>query len=112
MRSVNHLTQGKKFLPHDGAPRTSALPFKGAASKQGLADLLVAEFVAPESGEVFLCVGDAIQVFPFLGAFARYYRNKSGIAQVQVQRVPLPPPPAKRTMQRQQAASELEPNQP
>ncbi len=59
--------------------------------KQGLADRMVADFVAPESGEMFLYVNDAIQVFPFFGAFAKYYSNNSGTAQVQLQRIPLPP---------------------
>jgi hypothetical protein len=63
--------------------------------KQGLAESMVAEFVAPESGEVFLYVNDAIQVFPFLGPFELFYRNNSGTAQVNLQRMPLPPPPVK-----------------
>ncbi|MGX9427039.1 DUF2235 domain-containing protein [Bradyrhizobium sp. LeoA1S1] len=59
---------------------------------QGLADLMVADFVAPESGELFLYVNDAVQVFPFLGPFNLFYGNNSGTAEVKLQRVPLPPP--------------------
>jgi len=38
--------------------------------KQGLADLMVADFVAGASGEVFLYVNDAAQILPFLGPLA------------------------------------------
>ena len=44
----------------------------------------------PQSGELFLYVNDAIQVFPFFGPLDLYYKNNSGTAQVQIQRVPLP----------------------
>ena len=43
------------------------------------------------SGELFLYVNDAIQVFPFQGPFERYYNNNSGTAKVELQRLPLPP---------------------
>jgi len=59
--------------------------------KQGLANLMVADFTAEESGELFLYVNDAIQLIPFLGPFDLYYKNNSGSAQVTLQRVPLPP---------------------
>jgi len=58
---------------------------------QGLADRMVAEFVAGASGEVFLYVNDA--VLPFLPPFTLFYANNSGTAQVTLQRLPLPPPP-------------------
>ncbi|MBN8991193.1 MAG: DUF2235 domain-containing protein [Rhizobiales bacterium] len=57
---------------------------------QGLADRMVAEFVAGASGEVFLYVNDA--VLPFLPPFTLFYANNSGTAQVTLQRLP---PPAK-----------------
>jgi hypothetical protein len=63
--------------------------------KQGLADLMVADFVAAESGEVFLYVNDAIQVIPFFGPLKRYYNNNSGAAQVTLQRMPSPQPQGK-----------------
>ncbi len=55
---------------------------------------MVADFVAPVSGEVFLYVNDAIQVFPFFGPFERFYNNNSGTAHVTIQRLPLPAPPS------------------
>ena len=61
--------------------------------KQGLADRMVADFVAGASGEVFLYVNDAAQVFPLLGPLKLFYKNNSGTAQVTLQRTPLPPPP-------------------
>jgi len=65
--------------------------------KQGLADQMVADFVAAESGEVFLYVNDAVQVLPFFGPLERFYNNNSGAAKVTLQRMPLPgaPLPAK-----------------
>jgi hypothetical protein len=63
--------------------------------KQGLADRMVADFVAAESGEVFLYVNDAVQVLPFLGKLGQFYKNNSGTAQVTLQRMPLPPSPGK-----------------
>jgi len=72
----------------------AALPAAGNVwRKQGLAERMVADFVAAESGELFLYVNDAVQLFPFFGPFERYYRNNSGTAQVQLQRMPLPPAP-------------------
>ena len=59
--------------------------------KQGLANLMVADLTAEESGELFLYVNDAIQLIPFLGPFDLYYKNNSGSAQVTLQRLPLPP---------------------
>ena len=62
--------------------------------KQALADRMVAEFVAAESGEVFLYVNDA--VVPFLPLFTLFYDNNTGTARVTLQRLlPPPPPPAK-----------------
>jgi uncharacterized protein (DUF2235 family) len=59
--------------------------------KQGLTERMVAEFVAGASGEVFLYVNDAAQIFPFLGALRLFYKNNSGAAQVTLQRMALPP---------------------
>jgi uncharacterized protein (DUF2235 family) len=61
--------------------------------QQGLADAMVADFVAPESGELFLYVNDAIQPLPLLAPFDLFYRNNSGTAQVTLQRAPPPPKP-------------------
>jgi uncharacterized protein (DUF2235 family) len=72
----------------------AALPAAGNVwRQQGLADRLVADFVAADSGEIFLYVNDAVQLFPLFGPFERYYNNNSGTAQVQLQRMPVPPAP-------------------
>jgi len=72
----------------------AALPAAGDVwRKQGLAERMVADFVAPGSGELFLYVNDAIQTFPLFGPFDKYYGNNSGTAQVGLQRMPLPPAP-------------------
>jgi uncharacterized protein (DUF2235 family) len=72
----------------------AALPAAGDVwRKQGLAERMVADFVAPDSGELFLYVNDAIQTFPLFGPFDKYYGNNSGTAQVGLQRMPLPPAP-------------------
>jgi uncharacterized protein (DUF2235 family) len=63
--------------------------------KQGLADLMVADFVAGASGEVYLYVNDAAQILPFFGPLGSFYKNNSGTAKVTLQRMPLPPQPAK-----------------
>jgi hypothetical protein len=69
-----------------------ALPAAGDVwQKQGLATRVVADFVAPESGELFLYVNDAIQVFPFVGPFNSFYKNNSGTATIRLQRMPFPP---------------------
>ncbi|MET4766299.1 hypothetical protein [Bradyrhizobium ottawaense] len=68
---------------------------------------VVAEFVAPESGELFFYVNDAVQIFPRLlpeslvpswldaiqGPHDLFYRNNSGTAKIKVQRLPAPPMP-------------------
>jgi hypothetical protein len=62
--------------------------------KQGLADLMVADFVAGASGEVFLYVNDAAQILPFLGPLSSFYKNNSGTAKITLQRMPLPLSPS------------------
>ncbi|EJN16223.1 hypothetical protein PMI42_00193 [Bradyrhizobium sp. YR681] len=71
----------------------SALPAAQETWKQqGFAEQFVAEFIAPESGELFLYLNDAIQILPFLGPYDCYYGNNSGTAEVYLQRVPMPMP--------------------
>lgn len=90
----------RRRWPNFDAKFGSFEPLKGDAlaaareiwSRQDLARLMVADFVATESGELFLYVNDAIQVFPFFGPFQLYYGNNSGTAEVHVLRLPLPPP--------------------
>ncbi|BAM89496.1 hypothetical protein S58_35030 [Bradyrhizobium oligotrophicum S58] len=72
----------------------SALPAAREIWKQqDFAETMVAEFVAPDSGELFLYVNDAVQIFPIGKPFELFYDNNSGSADIQVQRLPLPPPP-------------------
>ncbi len=88
-----------------------ALPKDDAARKvwdtQKLGSRMVAEFVAPDSGELFFYVNDAVQIFPeflrwlvpakyapYFGSDEQYYRNNSGTARITVQRIPAPPMPA------------------
>jgi uncharacterized protein (DUF2235 family) len=74
---------------------------------QHLAKRLVSEFVAPDSGELFFYVNDAVQIFPtllpsritpwflapFQGQSEKFYDNNSGTARIKVQRLPVPPEP-------------------
>jgi uncharacterized protein (DUF2235 family) len=59
--------------------------------KERLEQVMVAEFVAPNSGELFLYVNDAIQVVPFRGSFDRLYVNNRGTAKIHLQHLPAPP---------------------
>jgi hypothetical protein len=83
----------QEFGDFEPIPKPALAAARAAWRGQGLAELMVADFVAPESGELFLYVNDAIQIFPFGGPFRLYYNNNSGTAQVRVQRLPLPQPP-------------------
>jgi uncharacterized protein (DUF2235 family) len=85
----------KKFGNFEPIPKDALPASREIWQRQGLAKLMVADFIAPESGELFLYVNDAIQIFPFFGPFELYYRNNSGSAKVEVQRLPLPPLPGK-----------------
>ncbi|MGL9622117.1 DUF2235 domain-containing protein [Bradyrhizobium sp. U531] len=78
-------------------------------SKQNLTGRVVAEFVAPDSGELFFYVNDAVQMFPtilpagitpkflapFQGSLRKFYDNNSGTARIRVQRLPPPVEAAK-----------------
>lgn len=85
----------KKFGNYEPIPDAILPAAREIWQRQGLAKLMVADFVAPESGELFLYVNDAIQIFPFFGPFELYYKNNRGSAKVEVQRLPLPPLPGK-----------------
>ncbi|MGY4355608.1 hypothetical protein ACVW0J_002101 [Bradyrhizobium sp. i1.7.7] len=88
-----------------------ALPPDESARKvwdtQKLADRMVAEFTAPDSGELFFYVNDAVQIVPgflrwlapakyadYFGPDEQYYKNNSGTARITVQRLPAPPTPS------------------
>jgi uncharacterized protein (DUF2235 family) len=72
----------------DGTP---AEQWPAIWQQQGLAPLMVADFTAAASGELFLYVNDAIQLAPFFGPFDLFYQNNRGSADVTVQRIPLQP---------------------
>ncbi|WP_128923288.1 DUF2235 domain-containing protein [Bradyrhizobium guangxiense] len=93
-----------------GMSTFDALPNSDTARKvwkaQKLADQMVAEFVAPDSGELFFYVNDAVQIFPrflrwivparyaaYFGPDDQYYKNNSGTARITVQRLPAPDKP-------------------
>jgi uncharacterized protein (DUF2235 family) len=61
-----------------------------AAGSPRLRKTYVSEFVAPESGELFLYVNDAIAAVPFGPTITCFYRNNSGSAKVKVEIVPPP----------------------
>ena len=81
--------------------------------KQNLTGRVVAEFVAPDSGELFFYVNDAVQIFPtvlpccftpwwlapFQGRTEKFYDNNSGTARIKVQRLPVPPQPSEKPAQ-------------
>ncbi len=81
-----------KFSYFEPIPEVDMLAAREVWRQQNLSSLMVADFTAAASGELFLYVNDAIQFFPFFGPFDLYYQNNSGSAQVTVQRMPLPPP--------------------
>ncbi|WP_298240309.1 DUF2235 domain-containing protein [uncultured Bradyrhizobium sp.] len=106
-------TEKLKKLRSDvaGMGTFDALPDSDTARKvwdtQKLAKRMVAEFVAPDSGELFFHVNDAVQILPgflqwvfparyadFFGPDDQYYKNNSGTARITVQRLPAPGTPA------------------
>jgi hypothetical protein len=74
---------------------------------QNLPGRLVAEFVAPDAGDLFFYVNDAVQMYPtllpawlrpakldvILGPYEQFYKNNAGTARIVVQRLPSPPMP-------------------
>jgi uncharacterized protein (DUF2235 family) len=74
---------------------------------QNLPGRLVAEFVAPDAGDLFFYVNDAVQMYPtllpawlrppkldvVLGLYEQFYKNNAGTARIVVQRLPSPPMP-------------------
>ncbi|WP_431206367.1 DUF2235 domain-containing protein [Bradyrhizobium betae] len=75
---------------------------------QKLSGRLVAEFVAPDAGDLFFYVNDAVQIYPVLlpaalrpakldliqGPYEQFYKNNAGTARIVVQRLPSPPMPS------------------
>nr|WP_249803295.1 DUF2235 domain-containing protein [Bradyrhizobium sp. 21] len=74
---------------------------------QKLSGRLVAEFVAPDAGDLFFYVNDAVQIYPTLlpaslrpakldvvqGPYEQFYKNNAGTARIVIQRLPSPPMP-------------------
>ncbi|MFT4119430.1 DUF2235 domain-containing protein [Bradyrhizobium sp.] len=97
----------RSFGPFEPIPPEALPAARDLWRGQGLSELLVAEFVAPESGELFFYVNDAVQIFPRLipwrftpswlvpvqGPRGQFYANNSGTARITVQRIPASPPP-------------------
>ncbi|MBR0783917.1 DUF2235 domain-containing protein [Bradyrhizobium iriomotense] len=87
-------------VPKDPAART-------IWDGQNLSARLVAEFVAPDAGDLFFYVNDAVQIYPTLlpvglrpakldaiqGPYDQFYRNNAGTARIVVQRLPGPSAP-------------------
>ncbi|WP_249139213.1 DUF2235 domain-containing protein [Bradyrhizobium japonicum] len=87
-------------VPKDPAARTI---WEG----QYLSGRLVAEFVAPDAGDLFFYVNDAVQIYPTLlpawlrpakldaiqGPYDQFYKNNAGTARIVVQRLPSPHTP-------------------
>lgn len=105
-------TEKLKKLKDDvaGMSTFDALPKSDTARKvwdaQKLANRMVAEFVAADSGELFFYVNDAVQILPsflrwvfparyadYFGPDEQYYNNNSGTARITVQRMPTPSMP-------------------
>lgn len=90
-------------IPNDPAART-------IWDGEKLEGRLVAEFVAPDAGDLFFYVNDAVQMYPALlpaslrpakldalqGPYEQYYKNNAGTARIVVQRLPSPPMPAEK----------------
>lgn len=83
----------REFGYFEPIPQPALAAARDVWRKQGLEDLLATDFIAPESGELFLYVNDVIQFVPFLGPFDLFYGNNSGAAQVSLQRAPQLSPP-------------------
>jgi len=94
----------KPFADFEPIPQAALPAAQALWRKQGLSELFVAEFEAPEAGELFFYVNDAVQLFPRLiatrhapqwlvpvqGRRAQFYKNNSGTATIRVQRLPAP----------------------
>ena len=90
-------------VPKDATART-------IWENQKLSGRLVAEFVAPDAGDLFFYVNDAVQIYPTLlpaplrpakldavqGPYEQFYKNNAGTARIIVQRLPSPPMPTDR----------------
>jgi uncharacterized protein (DUF2235 family) len=60
--------------------------------QQNLRTTYVSQFTAPDNGELFLYVNDAIAAVPFVPTIECFYVNNSGTAKVTIERSPVPMP--------------------
>ncbi|AMA60590.1 DUF2235 domain-containing protein [Bradyrhizobium sp. CCGE-LA001] len=88
---ANNGNKDCRLIPTDKIDASKMDDAKQEWDAQNLAREFVADFIAPESGELFLYVNDAIQIVPFLGPYGCYYSNNRGTAQVTLQRLPASP---------------------
>lgn len=91
-----------KLGPFDPVPKDPTA--RAIWESQKLSGRLVAEFVAPDAGDLFFYVNDAVQIYPTLlptplrpamldvvqGPYEQFYKNNAGTARIVVQRLPSP----------------------
>lgn len=94
-----------KLGPFDPVPKDPTA--RTIWEDQKLSGRLVAEFVAPDAGDLFFYVNDAVQIYPALlpaalrpamldavqGPYEQFYKNNAGTARIIVQRLPSLPMP-------------------
>jgi hypothetical protein len=61
-------------------------------AKLNLRKIYVSNFIAPNDGELFLYVNDALIAVPFLDTFEGFYKNNIGKAKITVKLLTTPPP--------------------
>ena len=98
----------KPFGDFEQIPAAADCPLRArSGASRDCPSVLVAEFEAPEAGELFFYVNDAVQLFPrFIstrfaprwllpvqGRRVQFYKNNSGTATIRLQRLPATPPP-------------------
>jgi hypothetical protein len=74
----------------DKLPENEVRAAEAVWDKRDLRRRFVSQFVASESGELFLYVNDVLQALPFMGKISCYYDNNRGSAKVFVQKVAPP----------------------
>ena len=109
-----HFYEAKEYAPrladlHRGEAKADPsrlglcdkLPADELAAAEKIRDSLdlrktyISQFAAPETGELFLYVNDAIGAIPFWPTITCFYENNRGSAKVTLQRIPVVQPAAK-----------------
>jgi hypothetical protein len=65
-------------------------PVAAGTKPSPLRKIYVSQFAAPETGELFLYVNDAIAAVPFGPTIACFYDNNRGSAKVVIKAIPAP----------------------